>query len=300
MNSTMESSLRSRVRNLEAMPTMPATLGPLLRCLELPPDQIEVEKITELISYDESIAAQCLRMANSSLFSRHSAIETVHGAVVSLGARRLRDILWSTYFMRLTPKGNWPLNLNAFWEHSFGCALVSQQLAEKISLPEPEKVYLCGLLHDVGEIVNATLLHDEFKSATEMAVGRGISLFEAEKETLGFTHCETGKLLGDYWNLSPDVQSVIEFHHSPEVAPGPPGLVGLVAIVNLSDLLCRLRGMGYGYDELSEMEIEHAPAWQLIQQAAPRVRSFDVARFILELNVSAEDIRQLVASAFSS
>lgn len=300
MNSTLETSLRSRVKNLEAMPSMPVTLGPLLRCLELPPDQIEVEKVIELISCDESIAAQCLRMANSALFSRHTAIETIHGAVVSLGSRRLRDILWTTYFTRLAPKGNWPLDPMAFWEHSFGCALIAQQLAEKISLPEPEKIYLCGLLHDVGEVVNATLLHDEFKAAVEMAVGRGGTLFEAEKEAMGFTHCDTGKLLADYWNLSPDIQTVIEFHHAPEDAHGPLPLVGLVATVHLSDLLCRLRGMGYGYDELHELDIDRSPAWQLLAESAPRLRSLDIPRFVLDLNISAEDIRQFVATAFAS
>jgi HD-like signal output (HDOD) protein len=297
MNSIVESTLRSRVKNLEAMPAMPAALGPLLRCLELPPDQIEIEKVTELVSCDESIAAQCLRMANSSLFSRRASIETIRGAVISLGARRLRDILWSTYFIRLAPKGRWPLNPTAFWEHSFGCALVSQQIAEKILLPEPEKVYLCGLLHDLGEVVNATLLPDEFNSAAEFAVDNNISLFEAERENLGFTHCDTGKLLADYWNLSPDVQNVIEFHHSPELTPGP---AGLVALVNLSDLLCRLRGMGYGYDELREIDFREAPAWTLLQQSVPRLEIFDIARFVLELDIEADEIRSLVASAFAS
>jgi HD-like signal output (HDOD) protein len=297
MNSTVDGTLRSRVRNLEAMPTMPSVLGPLLRCLELPPDQIEVEKVTELISCDKSIAAQCLRMANSSLFSRHTAIETVRGAVITLGARRLRDILWSSYFIRLAPKGRWPLNPTAFWEHSFGCALVSQQLAEKIALPEPEKVYLCGLLHDLGELVNATLLPDEFRSAAGLAASRNLPLFEAEKETLGFSHCDTGKLLAEYWNLSPDVQNVIEFHHSPELTPGP---AGLVALIHLSDLLCRLRGMGYGYDELCEIDFQSAPAWGLLQQAVPHIEVFDIARFTLELDADADQIRALVATAFGS
>jgi hypothetical protein len=44
MNATVEEALRSRVKNLEAMPAMPAVLGPLMRCLDLPPEQIEVEK----------------------------------------------------------------------------------------------------------------------------------------------------------------------------------------------------------------------------------------------------------------
>lgn len=154
MSVSAEQTLRSRVKNLEAMPPMPAILGPLIQCLELPPDEIKIERITELVSYDKAIAAQCLRMANSALFSRRDPVDSIRGAVMALGVGRLRDILWSSFLTRMAPRNNWPLNVTSFWEHSFGCALVSQQLASKISLPDPDKIYLCGLLHDIGELVS--------------------------------------------------------------------------------------------------------------------------------------------------
>jgi len=298
MTAVANEALRARIRNLEGMPAMPAVLAPLLRFLELPPDQIEIEKVVELISCDKSIAAQCLRLANSALFSRHSSIETIRGAVITLGARRLRDLLWSSFLMRMSvQKGEWPINPLKFWEHSFGCALVSEQLAKKVALPGLDKVYLCGLLHDIGELVNATLLPAEFRSAADFAIRRNVPLFEAEKEVLGFTHCDTGKLLGEYWCLSPDVRNVIEFHHTPEQAEAPGTLV---ALVNLSDLLCRLRGMGYGYDELREVHFQEVPAWELLGRSVPLLVKFDVARFTMELDGEAEEIRELVAAAFQN
>ena len=174
---------------------------------------------------------------------------------------------------------------------------MSQQLAKKVALPELEKVYLCGLLHDLGELVNATLLPEEFRSAAEYAMRQNIPLIEAEKEVLGFTHCDTGKLLGEYWNLPADVQNVIEFHHAPEQAPLP---AVLVALVNLSDLLCRLRGMGYGYDELREVDFQEAPGWALLGKVVPQLERFDVARFTMELDAEAEEIHELVAGAFQN
>ena len=293
----VDEALRSRVRNLDSMPAMPAILAPLLRCLELPADQIEVEKIAELISCDESIAAQCMRMANSALFSRREPAETIRGAVIGLGARRLRDILWCSFLIRLSPKGKWPINPIVFWEHSFGCALVSQLFAKKIGLPQPEKVYLCGLLHDIGELVNATLLPDAFRSAIEVAISRSISIFEAEGEVLGFTHCDTGKLLGEYWNLSPDVQKVIQFHHTPELAPAP---ATLAAVVHLCDLLCCLRGMGYGFADLREIDFHQDPAWAILEAAVPSLDRLDVARFTLELDTEATEIHALVSNAFQT
>jgi putative nucleotidyltransferase with HDIG domain len=297
MTASVDETLRARVKNLDAMPAMPAILGPLLQCLELPAEQVEIEKLTELISRDKSIAAQCLRMANSALFSRRNPVETIRGAVVSLGVRRLHDILWTSFLLRMAPKSNWPLSSTAFWEHSFGCALVSQELAKKIGWSDPEKVYLCGLLHDIGELVNSTLLPEEFRNTAEFAVRQNISLFEAEKQFLGFTHCESGKLLAEHWGLPSDIHNVIEFHHTPELATGSQALV---AIVNLSDLLCRLRGMGYGYDEMSQIDFHEATAWSLLAKSIPQIENFDIARFTFELDSGAEEIRQLVAVAFQS
>ena len=101
-----------------------------------------------------------------------------------------------------------------------------------------------------------------FGPQSKVAVRENISLYNAERQTLGFTHCDTGKLLADYWNLPPDVHNVIEFHHAPEQAPPP---AGIVAVVNLADWLCRLRGMGYGYDEVCEIDFHEAPAWNLLE-----------------------------------
>jgi HD-like signal output (HDOD) protein len=296
MNPQIDDSLRRRVLNLKAIPTVPAILSSVLQALDLPPDQIEVEKVTQMISHDNSIAAQCLRMANSALFMRPSPIETIRGAVVALGARRLRDILWSSFLTQMAPTNHWPLNATSFWEHSFGCALVTQQFAKKLALPDPERFYLSALLHDIGELVNSTLLPEPFTATTKSAISRRISLFEAERETLGFTHCETGKLLAEHWNLPAAIQTVIEYHHTPEKSPAPDAIV---AVVNLSDYFCRLRGMGYGYDDLAEVQFSNLPAWELLKHAVPTLEEFDIVRFTMELDSDAEEIRHLVAATFA-
>lgn len=296
MNVAVDDALRARVKNLEAMPAMPAIMGPLLHTLELPAEQIEVDKVAELISCDNSIAAQCLRMANSPLFGRYKAVESIRAAVIALGARRLRDVLWSCYLVKMSPKGGWPIKPAVFWEHSFACALVSRQLAKKIAAPDPDKAYLSGLLHDIGEVVNATLLPDEFRQATEKALSENISMYDAEQQVIGFTHCEAGNLLADYWSLPEDVRTVILHHHDPEKAPPT---ATLVAIVNLADLLCRMRGMGYGYTEMREVNLQEEPAWAILQKNVPHMEQLDVFRLTMELDQESDEVRRLVSAAFA-
>lgn len=106
----------------------------------------------------------------------------------------------------------------------------------------------------VGEALRSRVKNLEAMPAMPAVLGplRGSAqspLFDAEKQVLGFTHCNTGKMLADYWSLPGNVNVVIEFHHEPEHAPPP---ASLPALVNLADSLCGLRGMGYGYDEMCD------------------------------------------------
>ena len=114
------------------------------------------------------------------------------------------------------------------------------EFADRIGYAEPEKAYLAGLLHDIGILVNSMVAPDEFRTTFQKATREQIPLDEAEQSTLGFTHSDSGRVLAEAWKITPDLVQAIELHHDirdPERG-GP-----LVAIVHLSDLLCRLRDM---------------------------------------------------------
>ena len=116
--------LRSRIVKIEAMPAIPVILRPLLRCLDQPVELVDMDRIVELVSYDKSIAAQCIRMANSALFMRNTPAETVRSAVMSLGMWRVRDLLFSNSLSQVIPANRWVVDPAVFWRHSLGVALV--------------------------------------------------------------------------------------------------------------------------------------------------------------------------------
>jgi HD-like signal output (HDOD) protein len=136
-------------------------------------------------------------MANSPLFGHWKKIDSLRGAVVALGFQRLREIVVSCSILKLVPVGQTQINPVVFWEHSLGCALVCRRFARKIHLSHPEKAYLGGLLHDIGIIVNLTILPEEFAAAVTLAQSQRIPLHEAESEVLGMTHCDSGKILAE-------------------------------------------------------------------------------------------------------
>jgi len=161
--------LMQRLDGLRQIPTIPAALAPLLRYLQQPVEQLDVQKVTDLLAQDESLSAQCLQMANSPMFGRWKKVDSLRGAVVSLGFHHVSDIAMSCGVMNMLPGNSTSLNPVVFWEHSLGCALVCRTLARKINLNDPNKAYLAGLLHDLGIIVNLWVLPQEFSTAYELA-----------------------------------------------------------------------------------------------------------------------------------
>ena len=278
------------------MPTIPVILRPLLRCLDQPVEQIDVNRIVELVSCDKSIAAQCVRMANSALFGRSQPVESVRTSVMNLGMWRVRDLLFSNSLTQVIPAKRWILDPAVFWRHSLGCALVCRKLAEIIGYPDTEKAYLAGLLHDIGILVNSMVAPDEFRATYEKASREQIPLDEAEQATLGFTHCDSGRVLGEAWKITPDLVKAIELHHD----IGDPERGGpLVALVHLSDLLCRLRDLGYGYYEPRQVDFANEPGWLYLVMHFPNLAGLDLARFTFTLDEYAKEVGELVSTVFA-
>jgi HD-like signal output (HDOD) protein len=283
-----------RIRAMEAMPAVPTIVRPLVEMLRLPPDQVKVEKVVELVSCDSTIAAHCLRMANSPLFGRRNA-ETVRSAIVALGLKRIQAILMGCSLNRIVPADQWAFDAVTFWRHSLGCALVSSRIAKLIGYPDPEKAYLAGLLHDLGILVNTLACLAEFRECIHAAHQSRVALHQAEAEHLGFTHCQSGRILSQQWKFSADLAAVIEFHHHPESAPVA---APLVSLVHLSDLLCRLRGLGYGYYEAMGVDLAGEEAWGVLVQNYPAVANMDLARLTMDIDGAMEDIAATVDAVF--
>lgn len=287
--------LRIRMEGMRQIPTIPAVLAPLIRYMQQPIEQLELQKITDMIAQDKSLAAQCLEMANSPLFGRWQKVDTLRSAVMGLGFQRVGDIAMSCGVLNLLPNEGTGIDPVVFWEHSLGCALVCRHFARKISFADPGKAYLAGLLHDVGIIVNLWILPKEFQAAFDVARKESIPLHEAEKRLLGFDHSESGRILAEKWDLPADLVQVVAFHHAPHQATDN---TGLVALVELSDLLCRMSGLNYGYSESRQVNIVEEPGFTVLVEKCPSLKQFDWARLTFELDSYIDDVHALVRAIY--
>jgi HD-like signal output (HDOD) protein len=289
-------SARHKISSVKAIPAMPAILMPLLELLQKPADQVPIDEVVRLVSYDKTIAAQCIRIAGSPLFGLSRAPETIRNAVISMGITRLKDVVLTFSLGQILPAEKFVIDPGVFWRHSLGCALVSRKFCEITGTVSPEKAYLAGLLHDLGIIVNCMVFPQESARAIAKGQQEQIPLHEAERATMGFSHCETGRVLAEAWRLPEDMRDVISCHHdldmSKQAAP-------IVAVVHLSDLLCRMREMGYGYYESRRVDFTDSPAWAILSETDGNIRKIDLERFTFEMDEAAADVAVLVDNVFA-
>jgi putative nucleotidyltransferase with HDIG domain len=297
MTTSFTATIRDRVGRIETMPSIPTIFLPLLELLNLPPERVKLDEVVKLVSYDNTIAAQCLRVASSPLFGLAKSPESIKGAVISLGLRKVETILLTCCLGSAFPAKDWALDPTIFWRHSLGCAMVCRKFSEKLDAADGDKAYMAGLLHDIGFLVNCLAFPKEFAAAAAHATQEQIPFDEAELATMGFTHSETGRALAEKWHLSDDMVQVIAHHHTPELSESARPLV---ALVHLSDLLCRMRDLGYGYYERRKVDMVHDPAWAILLKEHRTLEGVDLVRFTFELDEATTEIFELVSTIFGA
>ena len=172
MTASFAATIRDRVERIETMPAIPAVFLPLLKLLSGSAEEAKVDEVVRLVSYDNTIAAQCLRMAASPLFGLTQPPKSIKGAVLTLGLRRVETILLTCCLGQAFPAKKWVLDPDVFWRHSLGCAMVCRKFSEKLAAADGEKAYMAGLLHDIGFMVNCLVFPQEFAAAMKRACAR--------------------------------------------------------------------------------------------------------------------------------
>jgi putative nucleotidyltransferase with HDIG domain len=233
----------------------------------------------------------CTNVVDVYVFGQWQKTDNVRAAVMALGMQRMRDVVMSCSVLTLLPRETAGFDPIVFWEHSLACALVSRQFARKIGFSDPGKAYLGGLLHDIGIIAHLWVAPAEFRATIERASTEHIPLHEAEQAVLGMNHAESGRIVAERWHFTPDLVQVVTSHHDAESATSERSLV---ALVSLSDLLCRMGGLGYGYSEDRQVNFLEEPGFTILEKECPKLNSFDWARFTFELEAYLDEVHQLV------
>lgn len=290
---TMMEKARSLIGEVTNLPTIPEITTRVAALLDNP--DVELDEVADMILADQVMAARVIKIVNSPLFKPMHEIRSIKRALIYLGFRRIREIALTCSIIKAFEGENGVFDIKAFWQHSFGVGIVSKIIAQRVRYPEVEKAYICGIVHDIGEVFLSNYLKRDFQKIVDLIRGTPHSFIEAETLWLGTTHCEIGFCLAKKWNFPQEYCDVIAHHHAPHNATLDPMLV---AIINLADLFCSVRQLDYGGREWVSFSLANEKAWQILRGFSPHLAGLDVERFCFELDERVPEIQDLVESIF--
>jgi putative nucleotidyltransferase with HDIG domain len=107
------------------------------------------------------------------------------------------------------------IDMESFWKHSIACALTSKILAVKMEIPNPERAFVAGLLHDIGRLIICSKASMENLKIFFLMNNQNLELHIAEREALGVDHTDLGARLMKQWGLPKIHEQIVNCHHRP-------------------------------------------------------------------------------------
>ncbi len=194
-------------------------------------EETEVTELATEITKDASLTTKLLRVANSPYYARsNSKVGIASRAVVMLGFDTVRSITLAMKIIDSFQYQHPQINMNSLLVKSYLSAGFVREIAFKTNVKDPEESYTCGLLHNMGEIIVAVTLPEEYLKMTAL-VEQGQSSWEkAQISVLGASMKQIAQELLRKWEFPNQVtQTVTDFSKS---AKGP--------VRNSQDLNCAL------------------------------------------------------------
>lgn len=210
-------NVKALISRLHKMPVIPTIYKELM--VELKSKEPSLRKIGAIIEKDVIMSAKILQVVNSAYFGLSSRITRPSQAVVVLGMDTIRSlVLVANIFSEYDNMKNvYEFSVESIWNHSVVVSNYSKSIIkhEGADSAMEEVAFTAGMMHDVGKLILATNLPEEYEEVLSIAFERSIPIEFAEEQIFGATHAEIGAYLLGLWGLPDYVVYSVAFHHNP-------------------------------------------------------------------------------------
>lgn len=231
---------------IDTLPQFPENIASLQRMLNNP--EVEIGDISKTISMDPALTADLLKLVNSAAFMLPKKVENIHEAVMLVGIRGLRNLLYSYGTQKVLGQEN--EKTRALWQHSYRCAFYSYNIAKNILRNKSilDDVYIGGILHDMGKIAFSAVHPELIKNIESFCVEKNIPRVLFEDMSAGLSHAQLGAMIAEKWNFPDVLSDAIRYHHNPGASKAQHRLV--VNTIYLANTLCNYEEKILSYDQI--------------------------------------------------
>ncbi len=225
--------------------------------------------IGKIIAQDTDLSARLLRIVNSAFYGIPVPVETISRAVTIVGTSDLHDLVLATSASRIFKDIPGELmDMGEFWGMSVYTGIVASTLAERCNILHCERLFVQGMLHDIGRLPIYLRLPERAREILLITNGSYDTLSATEQKILGFTHTEVGAELTRAWNLPESIQTITRCHHQPEQAAE---YKIETSLIHISSILAECETLDESIDEILARVDPYA--WQITGLTQPDVES---------------------------
>ncbi|MBN2332054.1 MAG: HDOD domain-containing protein [Deltaproteobacteria bacterium] len=204
------------VAGLDKLPKLPQVAMKLMEISM--DDQTSAKDIADIVMEDPAITAYLLKLINSPFYGLREKVTTVSHGIALLGVEVVKNVVLSLAVMDImNSKTSGNPALKSFWEHSLYTAIAARLFAQQVGYPAPEKVFIAGLLADLGSLILWEIDPLLYRKVARKEDGGKGDRSVAEKALFGVDHTEAGVALAQLWNLPEEYIGVIALHHNLDV-----------------------------------------------------------------------------------
>jgi HD-like signal output (HDOD) protein len=172
--------------------------------------------VAAVVANDPALTARLLKIANSPYFGFPAKITTVARATSLLGTQQIHDlVLATTVTEAFSGIPSELVNMQEFWSNSIRCGLLCRRLAQECNVLDSERLFVEGLLHDVGHLIMYQGLPEASAAALRQSQQQDRPLFMVERELIGCDYAQVGSALMRSWQFPPGLVESVGYQNEP-------------------------------------------------------------------------------------
>ncbi len=174
------------------------------------------QDLGDVLRIDPGLTARVLRLANSSFYGFRARVETITRAIALLGRQQIHDVVLATSVSRAFSDIDVEImDMSRFWRDSIYAALSARIVAKSCNVLDSERLFVHGLLADLGHLLMYQNIPDLAQQALIAAREESRLLTHVEQELIGFDYTQVGAELLRVWDMPEPMQLSIRYQMDP-------------------------------------------------------------------------------------
>jgi len=212
-NLLTDENLRRLVSQLPTVPSLPMLYCELID--ELNKTEPSTRKVGEIVKKDIGMTVKILQIVNSAFFGSRRRISDSREAVEFLGLDTISSLTLGLGVISQFESHISGAFFADIWAHSISVGVLANKIAAGENRETANDAFTAGLLHNIGKVVLAVNLPQQYNSVKEIMQRENLSRAEAERQVFEATHSEVGAYLLGLWGLPSQVVQAVAFHNTP-------------------------------------------------------------------------------------